>query len=570
MFRAAKRIICLLVLAIVLASTVSTAGQVTFSAPVSYTVGTNPVNILVADFDGDGISDLAIANNGDPSVANFGSVTVLLGKGDGTFRSALNAFAGPSPRFIFSGDFNGDGKLDLLVLGDADPTTSLQPWTLLFGLGDGTFGPPAQIALTSFVSNLVVGDFNNDKKLDLIYVDPNLALAEALGNGDGTFQPPQTIRQLAGQLLVGDFNGDGNLDLAVSVTSGQFDQILLGNGDGTFRASATQTIAGSLFAADLNHNGRTDLISETVQTKQCGFHGTYSDFSLRAFVANSDGSFQPGVQFASSTVDRCALIPGGSSLAVAAIGDFDGDDKVDIALISVDAWTQATSTHFLGGNGYGTFPEDLGTIAGSFAGFRTTADFNGDKLADIAEALTQTTIGVVLNTTPSFRLGAPATFSPVQAGGSVTANVSVNALNGFSNAVSLTCNATHPSIHCSLSPSTVNPGSAAVLTVTTSGPQAGLIVPASPRASWLYALSLPFALLVGACGLHTRQLHLQKCLLLLAGALVVSVMPQLGCGGRNNSVAGGNPGTPPGTYAITLMGTSGSLQQSTTAALTVR
>ena len=105
----------LFLLGIALLAATPGQGQVTFSAPVSYTVGTNPGNTITGDFNGDGIPDVAVSNMGDPSVGDVGSVSLLLGKGDGSFQPALDASAGASPKFIFSGDFNGDGKLDLLV-----------------------------------------------------------------------------------------------------------------------------------------------------------------------------------------------------------------------------------------------------------------------------------------------------------------------------------------------------------------------------------------------------------------------------------------------------------------------
>src|SRR5215475_1088897 len=89
-----------LVVLLILASAITGRAQVTFSAPVSYAVGTNPGNTLTADFNGDGIPDLGVANNGDPSTSNPGSISVLLGNGDGTFQPALDIPAGAFPDII--------------------------------------------------------------------------------------------------------------------------------------------------------------------------------------------------------------------------------------------------------------------------------------------------------------------------------------------------------------------------------------------------------------------------------------------------------------------------------------
>jgi hypothetical protein len=554
-----------------LASVVPGQSQVTFSDPVSYTVGTNPGGIVTADFNGDGIPDLAVANNGDPSVNDLGSVSLLLGKGDGTFQPAIDASAGPFPKSMIVGDVNSDGKLDLLVLDTAASDTGFWPWNLLLGHGDGTFGAPLQIALTYPLFSLVVGDFNHDQKLDIIFSDTNTGLQQMQGNGDGTFQPAQAVLPIEGFIVVGDFNSDGKLDLAVGGggSTGSY-QTLFGNGDGTFRTSPAQAIAGSLFPVDLNHDGRADFVTETFGLFTCrglAFTAYIIKISVQSVITNADGTFQAGQQIAASSYDECTAT--GSFVHVASIGDFDGDGKIDVLVNDSKQGLQ-----LFAGRGAGAFSTTPVAVAGSFAGSPATADLNGDKLADLgAEPLTSTTIGVILNTTPGFWLGAPSSFGPLRAGGSATGTISVNPQNGLTNPVSLACSAPQSAgIQCSLSSSSVAPGANSTVTVTTTGnsaasrSQGGFSHP-----EWFYALCLPFtAIVFGRLGFGSKGGAKRRLSGIAIGALLLAgIVSQPACGGGSSSPRH-NPGTPAGTYTITVTGTSGTIARSTNVQLTVQ
>ena len=187
-------------------------------ATQSVIVGVNPIFPVVADFNGDGVPDLAVANFGN------NNVSVLLGNGDGTSRSG--SLLGPvsSPYAVAVGHFNGDGALDLAVT-----STSSNSVTVFLGNGNGTF----QVLPQTFDAggkrplSIAAADIDGDGKLDLVvanYGDPNIIppdpgnVAVLLGNGDGTFQAPLTfpVGTNPESVVVGDFNGDGKLDLAVA------------------------------------------------------------------------------------------------------------------------------------------------------------------------------------------------------------------------------------------------------------------------------------------------------------------------------------------------------------------
>ncbi len=222
-------------------------------------VGNGP-NVTVADFNGDGIPDIF-------------SGGVYLGFGDGTFGGG-NGILGNAAGVATSGDFNGDGKVDLAVV-DAATSTNLY---ILLGNGDGSFANPKTIGGIAPISSIVSGDVNGDGKTDLVLAYYNGTVGVLLGNGNGTFQPVVTYSvgpavpsekynlydlythpAYPVWISLGDFNGDGKIDLAVTNSLGV--GILLGNGDGTFQAPVFYgTGCESVATAGFNGDGRSDLV----------------------------------------------------------------------------------------------------------------------------------------------------------------------------------------------------------------------------------------------------------------------------------------------------------------------
>jgi hypothetical protein len=331
----------------------------------SVSVGTLPQGLAVADFNGDGKQDMAIANKTD------GTVSILLGNGDGTFTAAapLTAFPGGGANWVVAGDFNGDGKLDLAVANLSTNGTVTGGVSIFLGNGNGTFGAATSVQVGNGPFAIVAGDFNRDGKLDLA-VSNSVAgtVTILLGNGNGTFTPQAPISVGSGAssdpsvIVAGDFNQDGILDLAVSNQADSTVSILLGAGNGTFSVQPPISTGGSgqpigLIVADFNRDGIPDLAAVNV-----------TDVAI--MIGNGSGGF---------TVTNTPTLTG-SNLITGVAGDFNGDGKIDL-LISDSNLGQV---FLLPGNGNGTFGAATAfpTAAGAFG--TATADFNGDGGLDLA------------------------------------------------------------------------------------------------------------------------------------------------------------------------------------------
>ena len=250
----------------------------TFYNSLSLPTGKNAMAVASGDFNQDGIPDMAVAN------IYGNNVTVLLGNGDGTFTAAPALTAGVHPIGLMVADFNSDGIPDLAVV-DAGSTTKnsyLYTVSILLGKGDGTFTPLTASYQTSYpLLSVASADFNGDGIADLAVGSESSGKVDILaGNGDGTFQFVETLPVGTGTIYIttADFNSDGIPDLAISGGPGLF--VYLGRGDGTFIAkTVAPTSDGRIVAADVNGDGKPDLVTGIA------FSG------ITVFLNQGDGTF---------------------------------------------------------------------------------------------------------------------------------------------------------------------------------------------------------------------------------------------------------------------------------------
>jgi len=651
-------------------TTLINRGDGSFPNPVSYPVLQLPYSAVVGDFNGDGHADIATT-----SFTQAGGVSVLLGKGDGTFETHVDSPTGQFPSAIATGDFNGDGTVDLVL---AESSSTTQSLSTLIGNGDGTFQNNISRNLTGVLRSIAVGDFNGDGKLDVVgVIDGTNAVSIFLGNGDGSFAAPaqypagpMLLSPPYHNVLVADFNGDGKLDIAAATDNGI--AVLLGNGDGTFQPF---TVLSSLLSydpgdellalADMNGDGRPDVVKAT----QTGL--------INVALANSAGTFQQAQAFQIGAI---------LNTESAVVGDFNGDGKPDLAFASQSI--DVVTILFGNGDGTvnGHIEYSVPSVSNT-VNFMMAADFNGDGALDMAladfgdgevsvfvnrpvaafaprslkfanqgidttsvaqgltltnrgaAALAVTKIAVSGDFAQSNDCGSSlpigksctvnVTFAPTADGirsgmlaitdndsvvphtlvlsgtgtgagflmsvapnSSASQTVSAGQMasyslvftpeGGFNGSLALTCSGAPTGATCTETPATFPLSNTSAATVTIQvATTAAALAPLGPKSipsrpvSFLPRFNLQLVgllvwifLVVSLIAIIANRDKQPRWQALAAATVLVLIWT--GCGGGGSISTGGTPGTPPGTYRITVTATSGALIQTTGLTLTVR
>jgi uncharacterized protein (TIGR03437 family) len=346
-------------------------GDGTLIGAPTFTTGQKLSSITMADFNGDGKPDIAAAAV---------DIWIMLSTGGGNFRTPLRVPLpavgnnGTTPSSIAAGDFNGDGKQDLVVgYGFSDAVY------VLLGNGDGTFRTPVLYTVGGVVNSVAVADIDRDGKLDIVFAGAGIGtsvkpVAGILpGNGDGTFKVARALPNFGNGpyfVNVGDFNKDGKLDLAIANKGipGGSDPggvlVYLGNGDGSFQnptSLATGVNPNFVTSADVNGDGLPDLLATTRQAN--------SGYQVAVFINSGGGAFR------AASYQPTSSLPNWMTVA-----DLDGDGKADLAIARCCG---STDTVVKLGNGDGTFQSDLHLASSVSPVSVIAADVNGDGKPDL-------------------------------------------------------------------------------------------------------------------------------------------------------------------------------------------
>jgi len=392
-----KLIVMLLVHSILAALALTEAGALTFNKAAALRVTRGADYVASGDFNEDGYVDLVVTGR-------FGqTLTLFLGQGNGQFKSSQPMSSTPEPLGLAVADFNRDGHLDVAVADQGSQPNTYGRITVLLGKGNGTFQAPIAISgFTKGPSLMDAADVNEDGVADLLVVDtgPIPTFTVLLGMGDGNFTRGRrySVNQFAGEPLAADFNHDGHIDFAIPIYQfggPNFVSLYLGNGDGTFSqptvvdtgATSTQ-FSEALAAGDFNKDGNLDLLV-------CNSSQNFPNASRVAeLLGDGTGKFQNPLLYKSG--EGCAYL---------ATADLDGDGVLDLVTssgpVGFDPNAGVSVLSGLAGGGFGS-PVTYKTTSGGATTVNKVilGDWNNDGLPDIAVAsIFPDAVIVFLNTT---------------------------------------------------------------------------------------------------------------------------------------------------------------------------
>ena len=551
-------------------------GDGTFQTPVplNLPILNCPLNYAATgDVNGDGKIDVAVAYGGDSNCGGSGSMAsgyfVALGNGDGTFQTPVFTAQGNELYSATLADINMDGNLDLIL--DDAPFQAVGSFAiyLLLGNGNGTFGAPTTASSDYLISQVIAGDYNNDGKPDLILFsegeqsdgDPLTTAGILLlpGNGDGTFGAPSQIGTgnyfLTGALA--DVNGDGLPDLLVSLylTNGPPNtyfglSALLGEGGGVF-ASPVNTLepleSYNVFVGNFYNDNAPDVMVDT-------------PIGTALYLGQGGTGVTLGSSSSSITFGQTETLTATVTASVStrptptgSVSFYDGTTLLNSSALNNGAFTYSTSTLAAGTH----------NITAVYSG-----DTNFNPNTSAAVSLTVTALA------PAFTLSASTESTSVSPGQSAVATLTLAANATFSNSVSLACSGAPANATCTINPTsvTLSPGgtSTATLVVTTTTPAAGANIPSIPlvpTSSGPRAVVCFFSLTVILTALLSKK---RLPVMLSAVAVACLGISLTGCGGSSAGTAINT--TAAGTYTITVTATPSSTgtAQTTTLSVTVQ
>jgi len=380
-----------------------TSSVVIGSGPFAPTPVNTPHGIIVADFNQDGIPDVAVSDYQD------GTGQVYLGGPGGTLTLQSTLNVGATPAALCFGDFNEDGHLDMAVL------SSNGTYSVWFGDGTGNFTSSGSTTLAANFGNAIAAaDFNGDGHLDIAVVNSAAAnVAILVGNGTGSFTYQYTVHTGVAPygIAIADFNLDGILDLAVGDADGTVG-IFLGNGDGTFSQATsfdTGAPASALTTGDFNEDGIPDLAIANNNSTGVGTNG-----SVSVWNGAGTGLFTYASQIAAGN-NPSSIVP----------GDFSGDGHLDLAIAN----QSSNYIQILMGNGTSLFISSGPLQSGNGPTALGVGDFNSDGRLDlVALDAASNSIGILFQQ-PQASLSVTSIAFPTQAIGTPSAPQGVTITN---------------------------------------------------------------------------------------------------------------------------------------------
>lgn len=558
------------------------AGDGHFSGEVDYPLPANsgvPTSLATGDFNGDHIQDIAVALIGGSICSNSctAGTYVLLGKSDHSFAAPVRIDSSTRP-VIAAGDLNGDGRDDLLIADSGSFGATPTPGRLQIyaGNADGSFTATDITPGAYFWSSLHLADLDEDGKLDLIagvstgpgspdlvMVGQTAAAATAsktkASNQASTDFPHYNITfeglvfgiDPLPTLAVGDFDGDGHLDVAYFIPGG-VSGLLYGTGSGSFPRQTHFGIgtanAGTAIAADLTGHGKTDLV--------------VADRNLGGIVSVVNQTGELGPSLASTTTSLTATpnpVNAGASLTLTA------------TVTTAASGTPTGSVDFLDGSTV------LQTVAVSAQGIATlslstlsagshslSAQYAGD--AGFA-ASTSSAVAITVNAAGGgdFTIASSSTALTLTAGQSAQATLTLTPTGGFTGTTTFACGGLPAHATCSFSPSSLDLSAGSGTSTLTIATSVATASATSAPTSLPNSLQLLFASmwLPVAAGRSLRRSRSRGLIVLAVAGFALAA-----CGGGHGGSAAPIV-TPPGTYAVTVTATSGSLSHAVTVALTV-
>ncbi len=288
-------------------------GDGTFSAPVfgkSLLSGVQPYSATLVDVNNDKILDI-ITTDVDP---NMNTVLVLLGKGNGVFAtSAVSSKVGTAPYVVKTGDWNGDGKLDMVTANFSNNTVTISK-----GDGTGAFTMLSTMNVGKEPNDLAVADVDKDGKTDILVLNgTDNTVSVLLGNGTGAFTTKTTVTVGATPqaLAVGDVNNDGKLDFVTANFTPSNVSVLLGSGTGTFSAGSTIAVGAqplSVAMADVNGDNNLDIVT-----------ANFGKDTVSVLEGKGDGTFAAEVP-----------LNAGVTPIFVTLSDVNADNKADIVVVN--------------------------------------------------------------------------------------------------------------------------------------------------------------------------------------------------------------------------------------------